>query len=180
MMRREAFTKQDIRQLQAFALGIGLQFARDTRLAQGLRRVCIHEAGHAVMYVGLQLKGWRIELSAAGARTHFPVVAVRAEANILMSLAGPLAEEWLCGPRGVFYGALDDLWQVMEAREFIDVDGFKALVAQTRQVLRDRKLQVLAFADMLQEDGTLSEGDLLGDGEAGAGRRSAARRGGLT
>ena len=31
---------------------------------------------------------------------------------ILMSLGGPLAEDRLCGPKGVLIGALDDVWQL--------------------------------------------------------------------
>jgi hypothetical protein len=170
MMRREAFTSEEIRQVQAFALRIGLRFARDMRPVQGLRRSCIHEAGHAVMYAGFQVHGWRIEIDALGSIISMPTAAVPVEQHVIMSLGGPLAEEWLCGPRGVFLGAIDDLWQVMEARRVIDGDGFNTLVAYTRQVLKERKQLVLQFADVLQENGSLSEADLDACDSAGAAR----------
>ena len=61
MKRRASFTKNDVRELQEFALSLGLDFAADTTVAQDRRRVCVHEAGHAVMYLGFGLDGWRIE-----------------------------------------------------------------------------------------------------------------------
>ena len=160
MKRQTPFTRVEIEELRLFALGIGLAFARDRRAADGRRRYLIHEAGHIVMYTGLGITGWHVRVDGTSAETSMPRVEVPTEVSIVMALGGPLAEEWLCGPRGVFLGAVDDLWQVKRAAEVHSVAELKSFIAQTRQALSARKRYVLAAADVLGERGKLSEDDL--------------------
>jgi hypothetical protein len=160
MKRQTPLTKQEVLELQAFALSIGLAFARDTRTALGRRRTCIHEAGHAVIYLGLGLTEWRIELQHGGAETFVSRVAVPYEGAIFMALGGPIAEESLCGPKGVFMGALDDIWQVKDASALLDLAALRTLVERAREAVAERKLYVLALADVLDKNGTLSGNDI--------------------
>jgi hypothetical protein len=175
MKRRAAFTKQDVRELQAFALSVGLDFAHDTSVQQNRRRVCVHEAGHAVMYLGFGLEGWRIELRGEGAESFIPPVPIKPEVMILMSLGGPLAEARLCGPKGVLVGALDDVWQLKEAAEGQDLGGVRVLVQQAHLEVAKREAQVLAIADILDETGSFSS-DALRAAEPGASSRPASSR----
>ena len=176
MKRRTAFTKQDVRELQAFALSVGLDFARDTSIEQNRRRVCVHEAGHAVMYLGFGLEGWRIELRGEGAETFVPPIPIRPEVMILMSLGGPLAEARLCGPKGVLVGALDDVWQLKEAAEGQDLDGVKLLVQQAYVEVAKREEQVLAIADILDETGSFAWDGVSGAAPGAVARSSSPRK----
>jgi len=175
MKRRTAFTKQDLHDLQAFALSVGLEFAEDTSVEQTRRRVCIHEAGHAVMYLGFGLEGWRIELRGEGAESFIPPVPIKPEVMILMSLGGPLAEASLCGPKGVLVGALDDVWQLKEAAEGQDLDGVRVLVQQAHLEVAKREAQVLLIADILDETGSFAW-DGVGGAAPGAAARSSSPR----
>lgn len=162
MKRQGDFTKKEIRDLRTFALGMGLGFARDMRPADGLRRQCVHEAGHAAMYFMFGIPGWRVEVGPGGAELFLAPTNIRVEQSIVISLAGPLAEERWCGIRGVFRGALDDLWQAQETAERggHDAKSLKALVASTREALHNNSRFVLAIADVLQRDGRLDDSDL--------------------
>jgi hypothetical protein len=160
MKRRKPFTHAEIEKVRAFALRIGLGFARDQDVADDRRRFCIHEAGHIVIYAGLGITGWRVRIHEGGAETSMPPTAVSSPVCILMALGGPLAEEAHCGPSGVFLAAVDDLWQVKEAAAGLTVVDLRVLVAQGRQVLAERKRFVLAIADLLAKRGEFSEDDI--------------------
>jgi hypothetical protein len=159
MKRQTPFTKQEVSDLQSFALSIGLAFARDSRITHGRRRICIHEAGHAVMYLGLGLEPWRIEIQVGGAESFMPAISMPVEEVIVMCLGGPVAEELLCGPKGVFLGALDDLWQIKQAADVLELPDVKALVQKAREEIVSRKAHVVALAHVLLETGSLSSGD---------------------
>jgi len=114
------------------------------------------------MYVVLGIHGWHIELAGRGPETFIPPTAVHGEAAILMALGGPLAEEKLCGPKGVFHGAIDDIWQVRDgARTLgVEVPNLRPLVARAREILRKHGLAVIEMAEILQKRGRLSEDDV--------------------
>ena len=176
MKRRASFTKKDVRELQEFALSLGLDFAADTSVDQTRRRVCVHEAGHAVMYLGFGLEGWRIEIGDEGAESFIPPMHIRPEVMVLMAVAGGLAEERLCGPKGVFIGALDDVWQLMEAAEGQNLDDVRALVGQARDVVAKREEQVVLVADILDETGSFSWDALQGAAPGAAPRPASPRK----
>ena len=167
MKRDEGFAGADVHELQAFALSLGLRFARDLRVAEGRRRACIHECGHALMYIALGVHGWYIELDGdRGPEIFNPPEALECEAVVLMGLAGPLAEEKLCGPKGVFRGAVDDIWQVREAARTLGAEAtdLLPLVVQARDIVAKHGASIVAMAELLQRQGRLSEEDVSAKG----------------
>ena len=117
MKRVDEFTKEDIDDLRAFALALGLGFARDSRVADGLRRSCIHECGHALMDVVLGIHGWHIELAGRGPETFIPptreVLSRQLDAGGLSSMM--LAEKKALLSRTDLPGGMSNLF-VAEAR----------------------------------------------------------------
>jgi hypothetical protein len=95
---------------------------------------------------------------------------------ILMSLGGPLAEDRLCGPKGVLIGALDDVWQLKEAAEGQNLDEVKALVQQARDEVVKREAQVLLIADILDETGSFAWDRVSGAAPEAASRPASPRK----
>jgi hypothetical protein len=155
------YERPEIEALRNFAVSHGLTFARDRRTSTGLRRLCIHEAGHAIMCLGFGIPGWRIEIRADSAELSNPPTAVNIKIAIITALGGPLAEERWCGPEGVFLGAVDDIRQVKEASEDLGLSGesLREQIAKTRTVLERNAKLVMKLADWLQMKGSLSEAD---------------------
>ena len=95
---------------------------------------------------------------------------IKPEVMVLMAVAGGLAEERLCGPKGVFIGALDDVRQLKEAAEGQNLDDVRALVQQATDEVVKREAQVLLIADILDETGSFAW-----DGVSGAAPEAASR-----